>query len=71
MEDIEQAFMDGFSAKQKQTDKILLDTLNKYRSYLSNEETPKLAKTANFERITSYKAYIEVIQEIMKKLKSH
>lgn len=62
-------YLFGFSAKQKQTDKIILDLLNKHRSKLSNEQTPKLGRTANYEKTTSYKAYIEVLTQLRNKLK--
>jgi len=66
---IEDAFKAGFAAKEKLVNKLILDTLNKYRSELSNEETPKLAKTVNYEKTTSYKAYIYILQELQNKLK--
>ena len=59
-----QSFIEGFSAKTKLTDKIILNTLNKLRSELSNEQTPKLGRTANFEKQVYYKACIEVLLEI-------
>jgi hypothetical protein len=57
IQETEELFLLGFSAKQKQTDKIILDLLNKHRSSISFEET------------TSYKAYIEVLTELRNKLK--
>jgi hypothetical protein len=62
-------FIQGFLAKQNQTDKIILDLLNKHRSNLATEETPKLGRTANYEKTTSYKAYIEILTELRNKLK--
>lgn len=65
-----QSFIEGFRASKKSTDKIILDTLNKLRSELSNEQTPKLGRTANFEREVHYRACIEVLLEIQNKFKS-
>ena len=65
---IEEAFILGFSANKKLTDKIVLDSLNKYKSNLSNEQTPKLGRTANFEREVHYRACIELLLEIQNKL---
>jgi len=58
----------GFSAKQKETDKILTDTLNKYRSKLVEEQTPKLDKTLNKDKIKALEAKIWCIKEIQSKL---
>ena len=65
---IKEAFIEGFRASKKSIDKIILDTLNKLRSELSNEQTPKLGRTANFEKQVYYKACIEVLLEIQNKL---
>lgn len=62
-------FSTGFSASKKLTDKIILDLLNKYRSKQSNEQIPKLGKTANFEKEVHYKACIEVLLELQNKFK--
>ena len=64
---IKEAFIEGFRASKKLTDKIVLDSLNKYKSNLSNEQTPKLGRTANFEREVHYRACIEVLLEIQNK----
>lgn len=64
-----QSFIEGFSAKTKLTDKIILDSLNKYKSSLANEQIPKLGRTANFEKQVHYRACIEVLLEIQNKLK--
>ena len=64
-----QSFIEGFSAKTKLTDKIVLDSLNKYKSSLANEQIPKLGRTANFEKEVHYRACIEVLLEIQNKLK--
>ncbi len=61
-------FINGFAARKEIEQKVIMDNLNKYRSWLSQEETPKLDKTANYERITSYRAYIEVLEELKNKL---
>lgn len=61
-------FIEGFSANKKLTDKIILDTLNKYKSSLANEQITKLGRTANFEKQVHYKACIEVLLEIQNKL---
>lgn len=63
-------FIEGFRANKKLTDKIVLDSLNKYKSNLSNEQIPKLGRTANFEREVHYRACIEVLLEIQNKFKS-
>lgn len=62
-------FINGFRAKQKQIDKIILDMLNKYRSALSNEEKVKLTKVISQEKIEVLKAQINVLLEIQNKLK--
>jgi|GEM_PF-5364486 len=64
-----EAFISGFSARKEIEQRILKDLKNKYNSWLRNEQTSKLDKTANYERITSYRAYIKVIEEIKNKLK--
>jgi hypothetical protein len=63
------SFIFGFRAKQKETDKIILDTLNKYRSALSNEEKVKLTKVISKEKIDLLKAKINVLLELQNKLK--
>jgi len=62
-------FLAGFSARKEIEQRILTDTLNKYRSWLAEEQIPKLDKTANFEITTSYKAYIHILEELKNKLK--
>ena len=68
-EQLNEAFILGFRANKKLTDKIILDSLNKYKSSLANEQIPKLGRTANFEKEVHYKACIEVLLEIQNKLK--
>ena len=64
-----QSFIEGFRASKKLTDKIVLDSLNKYKSSLANEQIPKLGRTANFEKQVHYRACIEVLLELQNKLK--
>ncbi len=64
-----ESFILGFSRRKEIEQKIIADMSNKYKSWLSEEQTPKLDKTANYERLTSYRAYIEVLEEIKNKLK--
>lgn len=61
-------FVHGFAARKEIEQKILKDLKNKYKSWLSSEQVHKLGKTANYEREVSYKAYIEIIEEIQNKL---
>ena len=63
-----QSFIEGFSAKTKLTDKIILDTLNKYRSNLSNAQRVKLTKIVNEEKVKLLKSQIELLLEIQNKL---
>src|SRR3990170_6579164 len=48
----------GFCAKQKQTEKIILDLLNKYRSNLLNEQRIKLTKVINQDKVNLLKTKI-------------
>lgn len=66
---IKEAFTEGFRVNKKVTNQIVLDSLNKYRSWLSNEQIPKLGRTANFEKEVYYKACIEILSELQNKLK--
>lgn len=63
------SFISGFDCGLEATTKVLIDKRNKYKSWLKQEEVCKLGKIANFEIITSYKVYIQVIEEILKDLK--
>ena len=63
-----QSFIEGFSAKTKLTDKIILDSLNKYKSSLSNEQRVKLTKIVNYEKVKLLESQIEVLLEIQNKL---
>lgn len=60
---------EGYKKHKKETNKILLDTLNLYRSRLSNEQRVKLTKIVSEEKIMLLKSQIEVIIEIQNKLK--
>ena len=64
-----QSFIEGFSAKTKLTDKIILDTLNKYRSNLSNAQRVKLTKIVNEEKVKLLESLVAVLLEIQNKLK--
>ena len=64
-----QSFIEGFSAKTKVTDKIILDSLNKLRSELSTVQRVKLTKIINEEKVKLLKSQIEVLLEIQNKLK--
>ena len=59
----------GFRAKQEGVDKTLLDTLNKYKSNLANEQRVKLTKTVNEEKVKLLEGQIQVLLEIQNKLK--
>lgn len=59
----------GAEIAQKYFKKIVLDMLNKHRSYLSELVKVKLDKTLNLEKIELQKARVEVLQEILNKLK--
>lgn len=59
------SFCKGFDSGVEATLEILKDKLNKYRSWLVIEETPKLGKTANFKRTITYRAYVEIINELI------
>ena len=53
---IEEAFIEGFSAKTKLTDKIILNTLNKLRSELSTVQRVNLTKIVNEEKVKLLKS---------------
>lgn len=61
-------FIQGFSASKKQTDKIILDTLNLYRSRLSDAERVKLTKIVNEEKVKLLNSQIEVLLKLKNKL---
>jgi hypothetical protein len=62
-------FIAGFDCGVEAIVKVLLDKRNKYNSWLRVEEVCKLGKTANFERTVSYRAHIQIIDELLKDLK--
>lgn len=64
----EDAFILGFRANKKLTDKIITDSLNKLRSDLSNEQRVKLTKIVNHEKVKLLESQIEVLLEIQNKL---
>lgn len=59
---------DAYVFAQKETEKVLRDTLNKYKSLYKEETRPKLFRTPNYEKEVSYRAYIEIIIELQNKL---
>ena len=63
-----QSFIEGFSAKTKLTDKIILNTLNKLRSELSTVQRVNLTKIVNEEKVKLLKSQIELLLEIQNKL---
>ena len=67
-DEVIQSFVEGFLCAEKEVKKVLRDTLNKYKSHLQQETRPKLGRTPNFEKTVSYRAYIEIIEEITNKL---
>jgi hypothetical protein len=70
--DDESSFNDfeaGFLSAKKEFNQTVLDSLNKYKSELSQEQTPKLGRTDNFEKQVYYKACIEVLLKLKNKLK--
>lgn len=68
-DEVIQSFVEGFLCREKEVKKVLRDTLNKYKSHLQQETAPKLSKTPNYEKEVSYRAYIEILEEIKNKLK--
>jgi hypothetical protein len=68
-DEVIEAFCSGFLCREKETEKVLRDTLNKYKSLYKEETQPKLFRTPNYEKMVSYQAFIEVIEEIKNKLK--
>lgn len=58
----------GFSAHKKETRKILLDELNKYRSWYQQQTVKKLGRTPNFKYETELLAKIELLKDLQKKV---
>lgn len=61
-------FEAGFSAAKKEFNKLILDSLNQYKSELSQEQTPKLGKIINQEKIKVLNSQIEVLLKLKQKL---
>ena len=57
----------GAKIAEDKNKKTILDLLNKYRSWLSEETIAKLGRSSNFKRETELRAKIEVLQEILNK----
>lgn len=57
----------GAKIAEKENKKRILDLLNKYRSWLSEETTAKIGRSSNFKRETELRAKIEVLQELLNK----
>jgi len=66
-DEVIQSFVEGFLYREKEVKKVLRDTLNKYKSHLQQETQPKLGRTPNYEKEVSYRAYIEIIEELKNK----
>lgn len=64
------SFVKGFDCGITTSIKVLKDKLNKYKSWLQDETKVKLSKTANFEKIVSYKAYIKILEELIKDIEN-
>lgn len=64
----EDAFILGFRANKKLTDKIITDSLNKLRSELSTVQRVKLTKIVDYEKVKLLESQIEVLLEIQNKL---
>lgn len=68
-DDTYHGFLGGFSAKQKETEKTITDTLNKYKSYLQQETHSKLGKVIDNYKVTVLQAKISALEEVKRKLK--
>lgn len=62
-------FLEGFRQNKKETDKIVLDTLNLYRSRLSDVQRVKLTKIIDEDKIKLLEGQILVLIELQNKLK--
>lgn len=60
------SFVKGFDFGINTSLKILKDKLNAYKAWLQDETKVKLGKTANLERTVSYRAYIKILEELIK-----
>lgn len=54
--------------EKTKTEKILLDELNKYKSWYQQQTTSKLDRTPNFKYETELLAKIELLKDLQKKL---
>ena len=59
----------GSLKEKKEIIKLLLDTLNKLRSELSDEQRVKLGKVLNQDKIKLLEAKVSVVQEAYNKMK--
>ncbi len=67
-EQIEEAFIAGFSARKEIEQRILTDTLNKYRSWYQQQTQNKMNRTPNFKYETELLAKIELLKYLQNKL---
>lgn len=58
----------GFKSANKSHKKIILDLLNKYKSWLTEEKHVKLSKTPNYIKQVTLESKIELLNEILSKL---
>lgn len=68
-DEVIEAFCSGFLCRAKETEKVLRDTLNKYRADLSQVNHFKLDKTVNQELRIRLESKVEVLIELQNKLK--
>lgn len=61
-----ESFVNGFDFGINTSLKILKDKRNKYKAWLSEEIKVKLSKTANVEKISAYRNYIWILNELIK-----
>lgn len=64
------SFCKGFDSGIEATLRVLKDKRNKYASWLAIEETPKLGKTVNYKRTITYRAYVDIINELINDFES-
>lgn len=63
-----ETFGDGYTAAKKEFSKVITDSLNKYKSWLSDAKHTKLSKRISPEEILRLESKIEVLEEIKRKL---
>lgn len=68
-DEVIESFCSGFSRREKEVKKIILDKLNKLRSDLSNEQKVKLTKVISKDKIEALKLQIELLIEIQNRLR--